>query len=441
MGSNPTLSAATFAALKARRRAWHSAHLSLARAGRGFGVESHARCRQGGVRLSFRPSTRARRWGGPSGRGRTSCARRGRRLARVGRAARLARGRRAPSGGAARARAGVVARTSATHVGSSERSHMRVSRSRAPSEDVRPPADREARAARSPTSGRWRAPAAPRAGAGEVDALERLGRREAERGEHRAREVDGRGRARRRGGPRARRRAASGRPAASRGAARRASRSRRRARAAPRDAADVAGHDDRRVVRTPRGAQRRQQPAEGRVVRVERAVVERPGAHAVVVLEAARVLARLRERLGRAARLDHAEVALGRHRLQLVGRRVPRRVPAARVHDDEEAVRLVRRRSTPPRRRRPCVAGASSSGSCATNVSHPRSKPKAAPVVGFAVNIAVATPPWRQASSIVVGPFGRRASGSSTPCTRGGKAGEHRREVRRSRASSRRGWP
>src|ERR1700722_1442775 len=42
------------------------------------------------------------------------------------------------------------------------------------------------------------------------------------------------------------------------------------------------------------------------------------------------------------------------------------------------------------------------------------------PVVGLALNAAVPMPPCRHASSRVMGPCGRRASGSSTPCTRAG---------------------
>ena len=105
---------------------------------------------------------------------------------------------------------------------------------------------------------------------------------------------------------------------------------------------DVARHDEGRVVFVAGATQRGGEAAERFVVRVDRVIVEGPGAHPVVVLEAARVLAHLGERLGRAAGLDDAEVAVGRHRLQILGRGVPRRMAAAGVNDDEEAAGLVR---------------------------------------------------------------------------------------------------
>src|ERR1019366_3638801 len=100
-------------------------------------------------------------------------------------------------------------------------------------------------------------------------------------------------------------------------------------------------HDDGRVFFAARAPERRHEAAERLVVRVDRVIVERPRARAVVVLEAPGVLAHLRESLGGAPWLDDPEVRVGRHRAEVFWRGVPRRMAAARVPDDEEAVALV----------------------------------------------------------------------------------------------------
>ena len=191
----------------------------------------------------------------------------------------------------------------------------------------------------------------------------------------------------------------------------------------------------------PAAAQRREEAAERLVVRVDRVIVERPGAHAVVVLESAGVLAHLRERLGRAPRLDDAEVAVGGHRLQVLGRRVPRRVAAARVHDDEEAVALARldprRGLVEHLRGRRVLQRVVRRRTCP---SRDRSRTRR-PVVGFAVNIAVATPPCRHASSTVTTAVGQARVGivEAVRARRAAPSASTRR--RRSRASSTRGSP